>query len=64
MDNSIQDFLNAVLPSHGLLCIVGLMHDRTAPPVVEYFARGDSKADELIASLDGDGREVYFGCAT
>jgi len=64
MDHSIQDFLNAVLPSHGLLCIVGLMHDRTAPPVVEYFARGDSKADELIASLDDNGREVYFGCAT
>jgi hypothetical protein len=59
-----QELLDIVLPENGLLCIVGLMSDRSAPPVVRYFNMGSEEADECIRSLDEAGREVYFGCAS
>lgn len=64
MSEEIQKFFDAVLPSQGLFCVVGLMHDRTKPPVVEYFDMGSGAAYAEIAKLDSEDREVYFGCAS
>ena len=64
MDKTIQDFFDAVLPSHGLLCIIGLMHDKSGPAVVKYFDMGSEKAHDTIKELEASGREVYFGCSS
>lgn len=64
MQDKLQEFFDAVLPSHGLTCIVGLRHDRSAPPVVRYFDMGSLDTYETVKELDADGREVYFGCAS
>jgi hypothetical protein len=58
------ELFNNVLPQHGLLCIVGLMHDKSAPAIVKYFDQGSEDADEFIQEMDESGREVYFGCAS
>ena len=59
-----QELLNNVLPVDGLLCIVGLMHDRSAPPIVRYFNMGSEDAGVCIDALEDDGWEVYYGCAS
>lgn len=59
-----QELLNNVLPIDGLLCIVGLMSDRSAPPVVRYFNMGSEDAGVCIDTLEEEGREVYYGCAS
>ena len=64
MQDKLQQFFDAVLPSQGLLCLVGLRHDRSAGPIVKYFDMGAEGAYTLIKELDADGREVYFGCAS
>ena len=64
MQDKTQEFFDAVLPSHGLICLVGLRHDRSGPPIVKYFDMGNPTSHETIRELDADGREVYFGCAS
>lgn len=64
MSEKVQQFFDAVLPSHGLFCLVGLKHDRTQPPVVKYFNMGSVEVFDEIKALDDSGREVYFGCAS
>lgn len=59
-----QKLFNSVLPDDGLICIVGLMHNKSAPPVVEYFQIGSDEANARIDELDASGREVYFGVAS
>ena len=59
-----QELFDNVLPSDGLLCIVGLVHGRASGAIYRYFNMGDEAAGELIEELDKDGREVYFGCAS
>ena len=59
-----QDLFNLVLPEDGLLCITGLMRDKSKPAVIKYFDMGDPEADVLMAKLDREGREVYFGVAS
>ena len=64
MQDKLQQFFDAVLPSHGLFCLVGLRHDRSAPPLVRYYDMGAGDAYTEIQRFDEDGREVYFGCAS
>lgn len=58
------ELFNNVLPQHGLLCIVGLRHDKSAPAMFRYFDQGSQAASDFIDEMDADRREVYFGCAT
>lgn len=59
-----QQLFNSVLPEDGLICIVGLMHNKSAPPIVEYFQIGSEEVHTRIDELDASGREVYFGVAS
>ena len=59
-----ENLFNTVLSEDGLLCLVGLMSDRTAVPLVLYYEQGDLQISEAIASLEEEGYEVYYGCAT
>lgn len=64
MSEQVQQFFDAVLPSHGLFCLVGLQHDRTQHPIVKFFDMGSTDIHDEVKKLDESGREVYFGCAS
>jgi len=59
-----ETLFNTVLAEDGLLCLTGLRSDRSAMPKVRYFEQGDPDIARTIASMDEEGREVYFACAT
>lgn len=59
-----QNLFNKVLSEDGLLCLVGLMSDRSEIPRVLYFEQGDPDIYDAVEALDKAGREVYFACAT
>ena len=61
---SRKQLFNLVLPEDGLLCIVGLMSDRSKPPTVKYFSMGEEASEKHINDLDNRGYEVYFGVAS
>ena len=59
-----EKLFNKVLSEDGLLCLVGLMSDRSDIPKVLYFEQGDSDINDAIQAFENQGREVYFACAT
>lgn len=58
-----REFFEQVFGPSGYISIRGLMADKSKPPMLEYFTDFD-QADEYIADLLKDEREVYFSCAT
>lgn len=58
-----RTFLEQVLAPAGYISIRGLRADKSEGPKVKMFTSFD-EADEFIAELEQEGREVYFSVAT